>query len=159
MFAEFIASKSLQGQSHRSPQTERVFLHLTSITTLQIHSNWRFNTHKTHTDMYMYCIYVVNTTHKLNMTEKDITEKDFARLLVMVSWEVPQQLEVKIQKWNAHFKKSSISMDLALWPAIPHFSRTPETCAFMSNSFGISYNKQHTHTQHHSEQVLTKIPS
>ena len=64
--------------------------------------------------MYMYYIYVVNTTHKLNMTEKDITEKDFARLLVMVSWEVPQQLEVKKQKWNAHFKKSSISMDLAL---------------------------------------------
>ena len=71
MFAEFIASKSLQGQSHRSPQTEGVFLHLTSITALQIHSNWRFNTHKTHTDMYMYYIYIVNTTHKLNMTEKD----------------------------------------------------------------------------------------
>ena len=42
----------------------------------------------------------------------------------------------------AHFKKSSISMDLALRSAIPHFSRMPETCAFISNSFGISYSVQ-----------------
>ena len=35
----------------------------------------------------MYYIYIVNTTHKLNMTEKD-----FTRLLVMVSWDTTRSL-------------------------------------------------------------------
>lgn len=127
---------------------------LTCIHTCCTYMHAYTHTHTAHTMSSMStcnaCTMHMWHTHTHTMTDKHFTQCE-TTILCEHKYQVRSQ---------AYFKKSSISMDLALWPAIPHFSRTPETCAFISNSFGISYTVCRYSTRHWmSTKLLPSIVS